>query len=956
MKTQSGDDLGGRQRAMTFCGLTLVNEKLDHLSALSRDGLADLMAQLQYHDHFVGGHADVRWRMDLVAAYLAEDGFEQKLRDWMEAGEKAGYLISISHQAEALIAALEELAEDLIASAGDSWLSGLAQVARGVVRCAVYAEADQRSLSLKEIAEGLTRAELSDPAVFDEIVADADALSNKLISPAITLGYDLDERSRAAVKYAAMQMKKAGLQPLGAMLLAAVAGTPVCTRRNAVELTALALDLLKERQDSAGTALLQYRIANLLDPSLCQLRILEIARTTLSHLGLTCRRPDEQIELMLQIEECRFIACFHKTEDRGQLVAIADVIEGLHKELAGSSDPARAATWERKLKDLRWTLQIARGRHTTRFSKGTNPEPMFTDDIFGSTERAWRRSRRTYARPGRFDKRNVPVSGAYVFLRDPEAEITYFAPSLAAASSAVDQLIGKGRTEEAEALATRALSVRNDCYRYAITLDEAQGYLASGASLPSLLAILRWRRGDIGGALEILANEVGVAFVDMLADPIWVVGPDKRRIAVLRAQASNAETVRDIVERWLELDAAVQEQRGNRMQVKYEFTLERVLALRPEMGVLATLAITKGGAVVFLVLPDGSLDAVDLPDLTLNHARKLLIDMVDSAVTFAKDVDADDPFAAAAFGERLQAQSETYWTQLIGPIEQKLADRHVRPKAPITFVATGMLENLPVHTASHPDGEGGHHYLIENRVIRFAPSFSALRIMQERRERNRSPLREVVGFFAPTINPGKPDLENSLTIEYPELAAISDLKLEAFTGPDARLTKVLETLARLRKQGRRVSLHFSTHASYNPLFPELSGLHLVADGQSTRRVALNILDIVGADPTPALGDVCLAGCYTAMSDIRGGFNEGLGLAEAFLILGATSVLTAHYCILDRETSQMIPDLYRLRLKGTDFAEALHQWVRVRLKAARRGQQMGVGADLVQWAAFRPICG
>ncbi len=129
--------------------------------------------------------------------------------------------------------------------------------------------------------------------------------------------------------------------------------------------------------------------------------------------------------------------------------------------------------------------------------------------------------------------------------------------------------------------------------------------------------------------------------------------------------------------------------------------------------------------------------------------------------------------------------------------------------------------------------------------------------------------------------------------------------------------------------------HFSGHASFEGRFGWDSALHLGAESR------LTIGDILALDRVPPR--VVLSGCETGLETHEAPLAS-LGLAQAFTIAGARSVVAAIRSVDDSETQRLFRDFYQMWNGETDPAPALR-----RLQLAWR--KADPAAD---WASFRVL--
>jgi tetratricopeptide (TPR) repeat protein len=228
--------------------------------------------------------------------------------------------------------------------------------------------------------------------------------------------------------------------------------------------------------------------------------------------------------------------------------------------------------------------------------------------------------------------------------------------------------------------------------------------------------------------------------------------------------------------------------------------------------------------------------------------------------------------------------------ELLAPLRERLS----RPR--LVVVPHGALHYVPFH-ALH-DGEG---YLIDQRVVSYAPSASVYHLCRARGE---SP-----GSGALVL--GVPDEDTAHIIE--EVQAV------AAALPGARMllgSEATETVLRQWGPRSRV-LHIATHGLFrhdNPLF---SSVHLAGS-------RLSLFDLYGLDLPARL--VTLSGCGTALHVVEGG-DELVGLARGLLFAGARAALVTLWDVNDLSTAEFMTRFYRHLSDGRDLASAVQAAMR-----------------------------
>jgi CHAT domain-containing protein len=114
-------------------------------------------------------------------------------------------------------------------------------------------------------------------------------------------------------------------------------------------------------------------------------------------------------------------------------------------------------------------------------------------------------------------------------------------------------------------------------------------------------------------------------------------------------------------------------------------------------------------------------------------------------------------------------------------------------------------------------------------------------------------------------------------------------------------------------------LHFAVHALSTPQIPDRAALILGRDPNSSDDGLLQLREITQLSLSADL--VTLSACSTATGELEG--EEGIdGLAEAFLLAGAKSVVGALWNVDDSATETLMKSFYIHLAKGEDKASAL----------------------------------
>lgn len=545
-------------------------------------------------------------------------------------------------------------------------------------------------------------------------------------------------------------------------------------------------------------------------------------------------------------------------------------------------------------------------------------------------------------------------------LDTPSNKFVANVPAIYEVHDEVERLIRSGSEDEALAAAVKGMELRRQAYFTAATMDEARAAAQAGQRLPANAARLRLRTMQPAAVFRKYAVESGLMASDVAGDVAQRLAnqfPDRAyEITALRQEifrsrskvttslgkvtaSAKLEALDVLNERWVSIWKASLDQSPEPNVKDY---------VDSTGGVVVTLATATAGSTAFILTSDGEVSVLDLPRLTSARAEEMTRTFILAELRYAEGIQKQRSMAAADFDEALADTARECWTGFVGELEQRLGELEVSPTAALTFVGMGHLEQLPLQAAWRPCGDKRRH-LVEDRVVRFAPSFGALSVMRGRKTARSGAARAVVGFFVPSPQASELDLRGSIDVELPGLLQLYGDQLRVYrgwSGTRAALVSELETIA---ADERVTDLHFSLHGVFNGVLTELSALKLSPSFLEAGDVT--VLDLLGMPPSQAMGSVCLACCRTGKQDLLGQGHESVGLVEAFLALGATSVLSSLYPILDEAAAELIPDVYARRLEGADLAEALTMTVRHRM--SRRDIPP---LPLINWAALRATCG
>jgi len=275
----------------------------------------------------------------------------------------------------------------------------------------------------------------------------------------------------------------------------------------------------------------------------------------------------------------------------------------------------------------------------------------------------------------------------------------------------------------------------------------------------------------------------------------------------------------------------------------------------------------------------------------------------------------------------------------------------------LTIVPDAALWNLPVETLRGPDGK----YVLQSHTVSYAPSSTVLFHLRAL-QRPVQPQMAFLGIGAVPydLEPKDPGTDRGIMravsrglydISGAHLYDLPQTRQELISASQA-LGQAKQTTLLLGDQATETNfkseplsqfriIHFAVHGISVPDFPDRDALILGRDPQSSDDGLLQAREIARLSLNADL--VTLSACDTATgkSEGEGGIT---GLAEAFLLAGAKSVVGALWSVDDSATEALMKDFYAHLANGEDKASALRH---AKLDYL---QQMG-DRPPVFWAAF-----
>ncbi len=275
-----------------------------------------------------------------------------------------------------------------------------------------------------------------------------------------------------------------------------------------------------------------------------------------------------------------------------------------------------------------------------------------------------------------------------------------------------------------------------------------------------------------------------------------------------------------------------------------------------------------------------------------------------------------------------QAQPLYAWLIALLPAEVQ--------KPRIIIVPDGRLHVLPFECLQDASG----HYLIESRVISYAPSATTLYYLKAAQrtrpaklallglggveyQTGNMPFMNTTGHrITRAVSRGIFDLTgvhlNNLPASRSEVTGVS----QALGRQDSVLLvggAATETAFKREPLGDFKIIYLAVHAAATPKYPERSALLLGRDPKSSDDGLLQVREIVNLPLNADL--VTLSACDTGKGKLEGEEGE-ISLVQAFLVAGARSVVAALWNVDDASTATLMVRFYTYLAKGEDKAAAL----------------------------------
>jgi CHAT domain-containing protein/tetratricopeptide (TPR) repeat protein len=374
------------------------------------------------------------------------------------------------------------------------------------------------------------------------------------------------------------------------------------------------------------------------------------------------------------------------------------------------------------------------------------------------------------------------------------------------------------------------------------------------------------------------------------------VPPDERNEWRAQVRQELQQVSREIYEIQPELHRAD----PNFLPAAQPLTREEILQLAQEaQTTLLSLRVTEEGSYAFLVYPDGSREVVVIPDFTLARLEELAV--AGWAVDYYTDRE--------GWLQQMEARLSALYRELLSPVHQRLRAKLGAGVHPLLIVPNRALTLLPLH-ACWWDEDGRRRYLMDEFVIRYAPSLTLFQILWAR-ERGRRELLLAVANPTGDLPFAEYECEQ---IE----ACWGRARAQVLWREQGTRHAVLENAASAHL------LHFACHGVYDLMNPLESHLKLTNGETLTLGAMLELLNL------PHAQLVVLSACETAFVNPAELADEHFGLALGPLYAGAPTAWGTLWAVADVATGLLMGKAYELLRAGKSKAAALREaqlWLR-----------------------------
>jgi CHAT domain-containing protein len=329
----------------------------------------------------------------------------------------------------------------------------------------------------------------------------------------------------------------------------------------------------------------------------------------------------------------------------------------------------------------------------------------------------------------------------------------------------------------------------------------------------------------------------------------------------------------------------------------YEDVLARLQQANPQYASLVSVQVAGREEVQKLLAPDRALVEYFVLDQktlawVIDRESSRLVELPVASPDLRGQIEAFRLQVAHRIADERGARE--LYAALIAPLEPLLGRRS------LIIVPHGPLHYLPFAALRSAAGR----YLIEDHALALAPSASALRFLYK------APFHPDPGATSALV---LGDSDGSLPEAGREAEAVANLYgAKVHRGKDATEALVKQEI------GRADVLHLAAHGWYDPVHPLFSGVALAAGGGQDGR--LEVHEIYGLDLSASCV-VVLSACETALGERSEG-DDVIGLSRAFLVAGASAVVTSLWRIDDSAAAELMVAFHRHLRAGEPAAAAL----------------------------------
>lgn len=241
---------------------------------------------------------------------------------------------------------------------------------------------------------------------------------------------------------------------------------------------------------------------------------------------------------------------------------------------------------------------------------------------------------------------------------------------------------------------------------------------------------------------------------------------------------------------------------------------------------------------------------------------------------------------------------DALWKHCVEQVSSILSKMPIAPKSRLFVIPYGSINHISVHAARNVVNG---RYFLQDYNISYAYSITLLKRALDQHRNNSFTDRTLLSVIDSSNHSG----ENSLEYVENEFNEISKHfhkdKVMVFNNPEGTIDVVKE------KMDAVTDICFSTHAKYDEVYPLNSYVNLPSGEK------LFISDIAVDLQLSNNRLVVLSACETGKFDFQELGNEHLGLTCAFVLAGATGVISSSWPVDDFATFLLITKFYDYHL-------------------------------------------